>query len=114
MGSPRGETSFLKILIICLFLERGVGKEKEGEKHQCVVACHTPPPGDPAYNTGLCPDWESNPPPIGSQARPALNPLTHTSQTPKGKLQLSPCESLYGRPIPSEPTYLASLCTWLS
>ena len=39
-----------------LFLERGEGEEKEGEKHQCVVASH------------VCPDWELNLRPFGSQA----------------------------------------------
>ena len=34
---------FLKILFI-LFLEKGRGGEREGEKHQCMVASHTPPP----------------------------------------------------------------------
>ena len=29
-----------------LFLDRGEGKEKEGEKHQCVVASSAPPTGD--------------------------------------------------------------------
>ena len=39
-------------------------REREGEKHQCVVASHTPPPhpGDQARNPGTCPDW------FGSQA----------------------------------------------
>ena len=34
--------------------------EKEGQKHQCVVASQTPPTGDLACNPGMCPDWESN------------------------------------------------------
>ena len=42
--------------------------EREGEKHQCVVASHTPPTGDLAHNPGMCPDWESNPRSFGSQA----------------------------------------------
>ena len=29
--------------------------EREGEKHQCVVASHVPPTGDLAYNLGMCP-----------------------------------------------------------
>ena len=45
---------------IYLFLGRGEGREKEGEKHQCVVASHTPPTRDLAHNPGMCPDWESN------------------------------------------------------
>ena len=56
-----------------LFLERGEGKEKvfifrergrkgerEGEKHHCVLASRTPPPGDQACNPGVCPAWELN------------------------------------------------------
>ena len=44
---------------IYLFLDRGEG-EREGEKHQCVVASSTPFTGDLARNPGMCPDWESN------------------------------------------------------
>ena len=29
--------------------------EREGEKHQCVVASHAPPYGDLACNPGMCP-----------------------------------------------------------
>ena len=55
---------------IYLFLERGEGREgeREGEKHQCVVAPHAPSNGELAHNPGMCPDWESNPQPFGSQA----------------------------------------------
>ena len=52
--------------------------EREGEKHQCVVASRAPPTGDMACNPGMCPDWESNHQPFGSQ--PLLNPLSYTSQ----------------------------------
>ena len=45
-----------KKYFIYLFLERG----REEEKHQCVVAFHAPPTGDPACNPGVCPDWELN------------------------------------------------------
>ena len=38
-----------------LFLERLEGERGE-EKHQGVVALHTPPRGDSARNPGLCPD----------------------------------------------------------
>ena len=64
---------FFKTLFI-LFLERG----REGEKHECVVAPGAPPTGDLAYNPGMCPDWESNQQPFGSQV--GINPLSHTSQ----------------------------------
>ena len=49
-----------------------------GEKHQYVVASRMPPAGDLARNPGMCPDWESSPRPLVH--RPALNPLSHTSQ----------------------------------
>ena len=44
------------------------GREGEREGHQCVVASHAPPTGDLAHNPGMCPDWESNQWPLGSQA----------------------------------------------
>ena len=38
-----------------LFLERGEGKgEREGEKHQCVVASHAPPTWGPGPQTQAC------------------------------------------------------------
>ena len=53
---------------IYLFLERGREGEKEGEKHQSVVASHEPLVGDLARNPGTCPDWESHQLPFGLQA----------------------------------------------
>ena len=47
-----------------ILLERG---EREGEKHG-LVASHAPPTGDLADNPGMCPDWELNQRPFGSQA----------------------------------------------
>ena len=58
--------------------ERGRDGERKGEKHQYVVASHMAPTGDLACNPGMCPDWELNPRPFGSQ--PMLNPLSYTSQ----------------------------------
>ena len=58
---------FLKDFIY-LFLERGREGEREGEKHQCVVTSGTPPTGHLAHNPGMCPDWEWNQRPLGSQA----------------------------------------------
>ena len=55
-------------MLFILFLDREEGREKEGEKHQCVVASHAPPTGDRAHNPGVCPDWESNWRPLGLQA----------------------------------------------
>ena len=63
-------------LILFIFRERE--GEREGEKHQCVIASHAPSTGDPASNPVMCPDWESN---QGSLVhRPGFNPLSHTSQ----------------------------------
>ena len=58
---------FLK-KILFIFRERGREGEREGEKHQCVVVSHAPSTGDLACNTGMCPDWELNRQPFGSQA----------------------------------------------
>ena len=54
------------MLFIYLFKEKGREREREGEKHRCVVASFTPPTGDLAGNPGICPDWESNQRPFGS------------------------------------------------
>ena len=64
---------FLKDFIN-LFLEREEGREKEREKHQCVVASHIHPTVDLACNLGL--NQTSNP----LVRRPTLNPLSHTSR----------------------------------
>ena len=56
-----------KIFYLFIFRERE-GREKEREKHHCVVATHAPPTRDLAHNPGMCPDWESNRRPFGSQA----------------------------------------------
>ena len=40
-----------------IFRERGREGEREGKKHQCVIASCTSPPGDLASNPGMCPDW---------------------------------------------------------
>ena len=60
--------TFFLDFIFYLFLERGEGKEREGEKHQCVVASRAPPTGDLACSPGKRPDWGSNWWPFGSQA----------------------------------------------
>ena len=55
---------------------------REGEKHQCVIASHVPPTGDLAHNPGMCPDGNQTDDPLVQ--RPALNPLSHTSQGLRG------------------------------
>ena len=57
---------FLKRFYLFIFRQRK--GEREGEKHQCVVASHAPPTGDLACNPGMCPDWESNWQSFSSQA----------------------------------------------
>ena len=60
-------------------LEREEGKEKERERNINVWLPSTCPlTGDLACNPGMCPDWES----IGDPLipRPALSPLSHSSQ----------------------------------
>ena len=61
--------SFLVFLFVCVLREKGREGEREGEKHQCVVASSTPLTGDLAWNPGMCPDWELNQWCFGSQAR---------------------------------------------
>ena len=58
---------FLRFIYF-IFRQWGRKGEREGEKHQCVVASHATPMGDLAHNPGMCPDWESNWQPYGSQA----------------------------------------------
>ena len=38
---------------------------KEEDKHQYVVASHTPTTEDLAHNPGMCPNWELNQQPFG-------------------------------------------------
>ena len=54
--------------ILFIFREMGKGERKEGEKHQCVVSSGAPTTEGLAHNPGMCPDWESNQQPFGSQA----------------------------------------------
>ena len=52
--------NFLKSFYLFIFIEKGKDGEREGEKHQWVVASHMPPTRDLDHNPGMCPDWESN------------------------------------------------------
>ena len=62
----QGEVFIYLFLRLYLFIFRDGGKE--GEKYQCVVASHMPPTGDLVLNPSMCPDWELNWWPFGSQA----------------------------------------------
>ena len=59
--------TFFKRFYLFIFRESGKEEEREEEKHQCVVASCEPPTRDLACNPGMCPDWESNQWPFGSQ-----------------------------------------------
>ena len=70
--------SFLKKDFIYLFLERGREREREGEKHQCVVASHMLPLGTwPTTQACALTGNRTGDPLLCSLA---LNPLSHTSQ----------------------------------
>ena len=58
--------AFFKDFII--FRERGREEEKEGEKHQHVVASCVPSTGYLDHNPGMYPDWELNWRSFGFQA----------------------------------------------
>ena len=73
-----GYIFFIKDFYLLICGERNREGEREGEKHQYMVASHPPPTGEPAHNPGKCPDWESNRQLFGSQ--PSPNPLSYTSQ----------------------------------
>ena len=44
------QSDIRRFIYLFIFRERGKEGEGEGEKHQCVVASHTPPAGDLAHN----------------------------------------------------------------
>ena len=59
-------TDFFKDFIY-LYLERGRDRNRDVQDRHRSVASHAPPTGDQAHNPGMCPDWESNQRPFGSQ-----------------------------------------------
>ena len=53
------------------FWREGKGRRKRGGETSmcgCLIASHVPLTGDLARNPGMCPDWELNQRPFGSQA----------------------------------------------
>ena len=74
VGKSR-QRNFLRQSAVCIKFHRacsamctGREVEREGEKHQCVVASHAPPTGHLAHNPGMCANWELNWGPFHSQA----------------------------------------------
>ena len=57
---------FFKIFYLLIFRERGKEGEREGEKHQRVVASCVPHTGELACNPGMCPKGESSLGPFAS------------------------------------------------
>ena len=47
---------FFKRFYLLIFSEREREGEREGEKHQCVVAPHVPSTEDMVHNPGMCPE----------------------------------------------------------
>ena len=54
LHSPIGFMPYFKRFYLFIFRDRGREEEREGEKHQCVVASCAPPTGDLAHNPGMC------------------------------------------------------------
>ena len=63
-----------------LFRERGREGEREGQKHQCVVASHVPPTGDLAKTQACALTGNQTGNPL--VCRLALKAVSHTSQGP--------------------------------
>ena len=102
-------------------------REREGEKHQCVVAsCAPPHTEDMASNPGMCSDLESNQWPFGSQAstqstephQPGQKlsvfimmgcaPLNQTQQKEGNAIK-----NAFLRPLPLSPFQDNRLCYWV-
>ena len=98
---------FLKILFI--FKEKGREGEREGEEHQCVVTSHASPTGDLARKPGMCPDWELNQQPFGSQAGTQSNEPHQPGQMWLIIL-ITSCKTLSSHDI----FWLASIPLWMT
>ena len=67
--------------ILFIYFYRGEGREKEGEKHRCVVPSQGAPLGMwPTTQACALTGNQTNNPLV---RRPALNPLSHTGQGPR-------------------------------
>ena len=100
------------VLYLSIFRERERKGERQGEKHQCVFASHTPPAGDLAHNPGTCPDWELNQQPFGSQANLCSTLHSHNYSISTSPYFLIPSPfsySLPAVPLPSD-SHQSVLC----
>ena len=57
----RPSSDYFKDFYLLIFTEREREGEREGEKHQCVVASHVPPNWGSGLQPKHVPDWELNP-----------------------------------------------------
>ena len=89
--------SLLRRFYLFIFRDRGREAGRGGEESQCVVASYMPTSGDLTHNPGMCPDWESNQQPFGSQAG---TPLTHNpGMCPDWESNQQPFGSQAGTPM---------------
>ena len=72
LHSPIGFMPYFKRFYLFIFRDRGREEEREGEKHQCVVASCAPPTEDLAHNPGMYPDRELNQRPFALQSSTQL------------------------------------------
>ena len=83
-GSLRSSWSiscpFLLKISFTYFRQRGREGDREGEKHQCVVASHTPPIGDLTWPTTQACALTGNRTSDSLVHRLVINPRSHTSQ----------------------------------
>ena len=95
---------FLRFYLF-IFRQRGREGESEGEKSQCVVASHAPPTGDLAFNPGICPHWESNWQPFGSQA------CAHSTEPHLPGQKTSIFKALQRRRLLRDPGVIVATCS---
>ena len=97
--NPEFNYIFKKFLKRLNFQREGEGERKRGkETSRCGCFLHAPI-GDLACNPGMCPDWESNQQPFGSQAgtqstelhQPGLPFSPLIPPTPQQSPHCSPC-----------------------
>ena len=62
------DLSFAIYLLFIYFFREGKGGRKRRRETSMCGCLLRPPTGDLAHNAGMCPDWESNQRPFGSEA----------------------------------------------
>ena len=105
MGKTFSFSFFFLRFYLFIFRQRGREGEREGEKSQCVVASHAPPTGDLAFNPGICPHWESNWQPFGSQA------CAHSTEPHLPGQKTSIFKALQRRRLLRDPGVIVATCS---